>query len=159
MNIYNAFKVFIRHEMLAGSFILGAAGTLTVDMSFLTPSYAGGPGTIQVLRKGSVAITILQKNPGTKTSSTLFFQRDINAATPSKIRTTPSSLKTSTHQKSSLFPVPSVAGSRIQPQSPATPTQYHTPVPASTTLKVLTIRTWVNSRTRMKLVQQRCSSI
>ena len=66
MNIYNAFKVFIRHEMLAGSFILGAAGTPTVDMSFLTPSYAGGPGygsSVKKRKRGNYDPT---KKPGDK---------------------------------------------------------------------------------------------
>ena len=78
MNIYNAFKVFIHHGISAGSFILGAAGTPTVDMSFLTPSYAGGPGTIQVLRKGSVAITILQKKTRDKDLFNFVFSEGIS---------------------------------------------------------------------------------
>ena len=113
MNIYNDFKVFIRHRMLTGSFMLGATDTTNIDINYLTPLYAGGPGyNSSVKNKKRVNYDPTKK--GTKISSTLFFfQRDINAATPSKMMTTHSLVKTSTNQKSSLFPVPSVTGSRI----------------------------------------------
>ena len=66
MNICNAFKVFIHHGMLAGFFILGAAGTPTVDMSFLTPPYAGGPGYDSNVKKRKRGNYDPTKNPGDK---------------------------------------------------------------------------------------------
>ena len=73
MNIYNDFKVFIRHRMLTGSFMLGAAGTMTAAMNYLTPLYAGGPGYDSSVKKRKRGNYDPTKKTGTKTSLTFVF--------------------------------------------------------------------------------------
>jgi hypothetical protein len=157
MHMFGFLKILIRHGMMAGCNVVGAVDQVQVDMSILTPLYAGGPGLKAIAKKRKRGSYNPPKSPGIKNSSTLFSLMDGSAAMISKMMTTPSFVKMLIDRESFLFPAQSAPELYTPPRRPATPTVCLMHAPSLMTSMVLSTPGWLHWRTTTKRVRQKCS--